>query len=241
MMSRLPTLLDLAACTQKVEGEFVAGLTSQERRAVGAPDDWSAKDLVAHVTTWRERGAVELEAIHHGPLPPEAQEFDEVNRAIFDDNHRQAWKVVLRRTMESWEAYLTALRHLTEDLLSASASADPADRPLWRRVTVDAGNHPVLHYAEFARRRGRTAAATRWMEEAVPRLLAVDPAEAWHGVVHYNLACHYAQSGLADKALESLRVALGLHPGLTEWSRTDSDLAPLHGDPRFSRIVGTAA
>lgn len=240
-MSKLPTLLDLAAFTQKIEGEYIGGLTTQERQAPGAPDDWAAKDLVAHVTTWRERGAEDLKGIRRGPLPPEPQEFDEINRAIFHQNHGQAWDVVLGRVNGSWENFTMALRDLTEDTLAASGGEAQPDRPLWRRVTVDAGNHPVLHYAEFARRRGRAAAATQWMEGASPLLLAVDSAAEWHGVVHYNLACHYAQCDMPDKALDSLRVGLDLKPGLKEWSTQDSDLTSLHADPRFSSVVGSGS
>ena len=119
-------------------------------------------------------------------------------------------------------------------MLAGAGGEAQLDRPLWRRVTVDAGIHPVLHYAEFARRRGRGASATQWMEGLSPLLLAVDPAAEWHEVVHYNMACHYAQTGMSDKALDSLRAALELSPGLGEWSRQDSDLAALHEDLRFS-------
>jgi hypothetical protein len=77
------------------------------------------------------------------------------------------------------------------------------------------------------------------MEGALPLLLAVDPSGEWHGVVQYNLACHYAQTGMKDNALNSLRISLELNPGLTEWSRQDSDLAPLHTDPRFSSLIGS--
>jgi len=236
-MAKLPSLLNLASYSRQVEAEFVAELTPPERQAIGVPDDWAAKDLVAHVTTWRERGAEDLKAILRGPLPPEPKVFDEVNRAIFDQNRGQAWEVVLSRVKISWENFTLALRELTEDILAGSGGEAQLDRPLWRRVTVDAGNHPVLHYAEFARRRGRVASATQWMEGLSPLLLAVDPAGEWHGVVHYNLACHYAQTGVPDKALDSLRAALELSPGLKEWSRQDSDLAPLHPDPRFSSAV----
>jgi hypothetical protein len=238
-MAKLPSLLSLASYSVQVEAEFVAELTLPERQAIGVPDEWAAKDLVAHVTTWRERGAENLKAIRRGPLPPEPQEFDEVNRAIFDQNRGQAWEVVLGRVKKSWGSFTMALRDLTEDKLAASGGEAQPDRPLWRRVTVDAGNHPVLHYAEFARRRGRGASATHWMEGLSPLLLAVDPAGEWHGVVHYNLACHYAQTGRPDKALDSLRAALELSPGLRDWSRQDSDLAPLHEDPRFSSEVGS--
>jgi hypothetical protein len=51
------------------------------------------------------------------------------------------------------------------------------------------------------------------------------------------LACHYAQADMPGKALDSLRVALDLNPGLAEWSTKDSDLAQLHDDPRFDAIA----
>jgi hypothetical protein len=238
-MSRLRSLLDLASFAQHIEAEFVAELSPQEREAVGTPDDWAAKDLVAHLTTWRERAAEGLKADHHAPPQAEPEEFDEVNRAIFDQNYGQSWEGVLLRAKEAWLVFTKNLGDLTEDLLAASADGAQAGRPLWRRVTVDAGNHPVLHYAEFARRRGGGASATRWMEAVSPLLVAVDPSGEWHGVVHYNLACHYAQTGMKDNALNSLRISLELNPGLTEWSRQDSDLAPLHTDPRFSSLIGS--
>jgi len=147
-MAKLPSLLNLASYSRQVEAEFVAELTPPERQAIGVPDDWAAKDLVAHVTTWRERGAEDLKAILRGPLPPEPKVFDEVNRAIFDQNRGQAWEVVLSRVKISWENFTLALRELTEDILAGSGGEAQLDRPLWRRVTVDAGNHPVLHYAD---------------------------------------------------------------------------------------------
>jgi len=227
-MANLPSLLSLASFSGQVEAEFVAELTPPERQAIGVPDDWAAKDLVAHVTTWRQRGAEDLKAILRGPLLPEPQEFDEVNRAIFDQNHGQAWEVVLGRVKKPWESFTMALRDLTEDRLAARGAEVQPDRPLWRRVTVDAGNHPVLHYAEFARRRGRGASATQWMEGLSPLLLAVDPAGR-----PLQPGLPLRPNGMPDKALDSLRASLELSPGPREWSRQDSDLAPLHEDPRF--------
>jgi hypothetical protein len=209
-----------------------------ERTAVGSPQDWAAKDLLAHVTTWRERGAEELEAARHGPLPPESQEFDEANRVIFEQNRDQPWEVLLRRAKESWQAYSTHLGRLNEaELLAGGTEAQPG-RPLWRRITVDAGNHPMLHYAEFSRLHGRADSGTRWMASLTPLLLAVDPSSEWHGVVHYNLACHFALSGHPEPALESLRQSLELNPGLRQWSRQDADLASLHNNPIFIDLAG---
>jgi len=240
-MSRRDSLLALAAYGRTVEEEFIAELPEAERLAVGAPDDWAAKDLVAHVTTWRDRRAAELADAGRAPLPPEDDEFDKANRHIFDQNRNLAWQVVHERARVAWDRFAAALAQLTDELLDTSETAAGSGRPLWRRITIDAGNHPVPHYAEYARRKGRVASATRWMESLTPRLSAVDPSDEWHGVIHYNLACHYAQVGMMEKALEALRLSLGRNPGLREWSSQDTDLTPLHPDPRFSSIVGSEA
>jgi hypothetical protein len=76
------------------------------------------------------------------------------------------------------------------------------------------------------------------MEAMAPLLRQVDPSPEWHGVVDYNLACHYALSALPEPALRSLKTSFELNPALREWSRKDSDLASIHGDPRFTSIVG---
>lgn len=239
-MSRLTSLIDLASYTRGVEAEFVKDLSAAERDASGSFEDWAAKDLVAHVTTWRERGVAELEAARGGRMEPEADEFEEANQAIYQKNRHLPWEVILRRGETSWTALTKSLKDLPEDLLALTAAGQPT-RPLWRRITVDAGNHPVLHYSEFSRRRGRPVPATRWMEGLTPLLLAVDPSGEWHGVVHYNLACHYAQSGMTDSALESLARSLGRNPGLREWSTKDVDLVPIRSDPRFASITGPQA
>jgi hypothetical protein len=236
-LSKLASMQALAAYSQHVEAQFVADLTPAERISVGTPLDWAAKDLVAHLATWRAHSAEELQAVQLGPLPPELEEFDEVNRAIFDETHALSWEAVLERASASWQAFAKALGDLTEGQLSGTGGDGPSGRPLWRRVTVEAGSHPVMHYAEFARRRDGAVAATRWMDGAAPLLLAIDASDEWGAVVHYNLACHYAQADMPDKALDSLRVALDLNPGLAEWSTKDSDLARLHDDPRFDSIT----
>jgi hypothetical protein len=237
-MTIRPSLLALAAYTRAVEEEFIAALTAEERSAAGSPEDWSAKDLVAHVTTWRERGATDLGEVLRGPLPPEPEAFDEANRAIFDQNQSQSWEQIRRRARDSWSAFSQNLSGLPEDLLVAAPGPGGA-RPLWRRITVDAGNHPVLHYAEFSRRGGRIASATRWMEGLTPLLLAVDASGEWHAVIYYNLACHYAQTGATDKALDSLELSLTRNPALRDWSRQDADLASIRSHPRFTSLAGT--
>jgi hypothetical protein len=64
----------------------------------------------------------------------------------------------------------------------------------------------------------------------------LDPSSSWQGTARYNLACHYALIGEAEKAIDGLREALELNPRLTDWSKEDPDFAPLREDPRYMAL-----
>jgi tetratricopeptide (TPR) repeat protein len=61
------------------------------------------------------------------------------------------------------------------------------------------------------------------------------------GVLTYNLACAEARLGETDSAVEHLRTALELRPGLTELARGDTDLDAIREDPRFGVLVPAAS
>lgn len=54
-----------------------------------------------------------------------------------------------------------------------------------------------------------------------------------HPALLYNLACYEALAGQREAAVEHLGRAVGLDPTLGEWSKTDTDLDSIRGDPRF--------
>jgi hypothetical protein len=103
-------------------------------------------------------------------------------------------------------------------------------------VLVDVATHPVIHLAGFAVAHGREPAATRWQEEVAAAVENLDPDPASRGIVRYNLACHYALTGKSAKAIELLRTALAMNPGLTDWSKQDTDLASLRKLPEYEAI-----
>jgi tetratricopeptide (TPR) repeat protein len=57
--------------------------------------------------------------------------------------------------------------------------------------------------------------------------------------IQYNAACVYANLRKKTEALELLRKAKASGFGSMDWAARDPDLAPLHDDPEFQRIVGT--
>ena len=55
-------LLDLLRLAYSEEQIFVEKLLDKERAVIGTYDQWSVKDVIAHVAAWKERTAQELAA-----------------------------------------------------------------------------------------------------------------------------------------------------------------------------------
>lgn len=56
-------------------------------------------------------------------------------------------------------------------------------------------------------------------------------------VVLYNVACFFVIQGDSDRALELLEKAVDMGFGDRAWMENDSDLEPLHDDPRFKALL----
>jgi serine/threonine protein kinase/Tfp pilus assembly protein PilF len=79
-------------------------------------------------------------------------------------------------------------------------------------------------------RQGQKERGLEWARRA----LAADPEDS--GLL-YNTACFFAVQGEREEALDCLEKAVNLGFGLRGWVENDSDLASLHGDPRFDAVL----
>jgi adenylate cyclase len=68
----------------------------------------------------------------------------------------------------------------------------------------------------------------------IRQTLILDPDDS--GVL-YNVACVYANAGQPDEAISCLERAIQNGFGHWEWLEHDSDLDPLHGQPRFIALL----
>ncbi len=60
-----------------------------------------------------------------------------------------------------------------------------------------------------------------------------------YATLAYNLACCESLAGRADDAIAHLAAALETSEDLRRLARSDSDLDPLRGDPRFAALVAS--
>jgi tetratricopeptide (TPR) repeat protein len=235
-----PKLIELLKQTQAEENAFVAHLTPQERERVGKANDWSAKDLIAHLAGWKLRMADRMAALARGENKPDVEGIDAENGLIWSEYCDRSWEEVVHASLVGHRRLIDGLQAMSvNDLHDADRFESQKGQPLWRSVAGSGCTHPMMHLAEANMKRGQAARAKTMMESLSEGLAQLDDSPRWVGVVRYNLACYLALAGEKNKAIELLSEALRLHPGLIEWSKQDTDLASLHGLPGYERLYAS--
>ena len=106
----------------------------------GVAGDWTIKDIVAHLTGWRRRTVVRLQAAQRGemnpplPWPAQLQSDDEINAWIYETNRDRPVHEVLNDSRQIFQQLVAAIEALPEAELM-----DPYHFP-WmqgRRLTAE--------------------------------------------------------------------------------------------------------
>ena len=225
LKERLLALLELA---HGEEQKLCVSLDVNEKSEVGEPEQWSARDIMLHLVYWKEYLVRSIGATLQGESPDVRGDVDTINREVFEANKNTSWDDTLMRLDRAHESASTCVRSVPDEkLIDTNTLPWQEGRPFWRIIAGTGYWHPIIHLAEYYFRRGDNDYAVKLNERAadLTRELSDDP--DWLGIVKYNLACCYALAGQHERAINELKGALKLNPGLTEWSREDSDLAAI--------------
>jgi hypothetical protein len=98
----------------------------------GVADEWSIKDIVAHLTGWRRRTVARLQAAQRGeadpspPWPAQLQTDDEINAWLYETNRERSVREVLADSRQAFEQLVAAIEAFDEAEL-----LDPHRFPWW--------------------------------------------------------------------------------------------------------------
>jgi hypothetical protein len=229
-------LTELLKKGYQVEKEFVATLSDEERNAEGTFEHWSAKDIIAHNAYWRKQHAEDVLAVLAGKTPTHVDD-DQINPEVYSQYKDQSWEDVDTLVETSLKRMGEAIASISEDdLLRDDFYPWEQGRPLWREIVVNIYTHPVIHMSEWHIKRGNPARAAEMYQEMTRELASLDDSPDWQGTIRYNNACSFSLLGDKETAINELREALKLNPGLTEWSRQDSDFEPIRGEAGYQAL-----
>jgi hypothetical protein len=223
LKTRLIQLLDLNRSFQQ---QLLAEFSTEADRRSGQWENWSFKDELAHIVAWQLNSLARMAAQIHAEPIPDFDDYQTINRAIYDTNRDRTLAEIVAEADRAYAEYVQIIQaYSAEELTQAARFSDQEQRSLASQIMNNGYEHPLVHYADFYRRRGDLAKGTQLYASGVAAL--TDWPEQY-GVARYNLACFYALNGLTELAVTELREALALRPDLIEWSKQDTDLVSLH-------------
>jgi hypothetical protein len=227
-----PLLLDLLRQAHTSQNAFFQQASEVERLQSGTPDHWSAKDHVAHLTFWRQRLALRLQAVLQHAQQPDTLDFEELNPLIFTEQRARPWSAILPESDQAYTDLIALTAQLSEDDLTAWDRFDWMEEgwPLYIAFMGNCYEHTQLHLAQYLLERHEPERALQVYGDWANRLLEASSPAPLKGYALYNQACFYATHGALEQAKPALQHALTLHPTLRTWALTDPDLAALRLD-----------
>jgi tetratricopeptide (TPR) repeat protein len=225
MASLRDSLLDALTAGHELEAPLVAACDDSP---ASAPDIWTARDHLAHIAHYRDRGATLLDAIRTGAPPPahDEHDLDERNAGIFAENRDRPAAEVTSWAGASAERLAQAVQRCSDDELRRPRSGG-SDAPVWWFVSGCGWSHVAQHLVYWNLERGDRAAA----ELAARRVYEIDRASfddrEFLAAATYNAGCLYAIAGRPDEALALVNQALTEDPSRREWAREDPDLVSI--------------
>ncbi|HEY6543052.1 MAG TPA: ClbS/DfsB family four-helix bundle protein [Ktedonobacteraceae bacterium] len=224
-------VLDLLRQGHLAEAAFVQALDETERTATGTPELWSAKDHLAHMTFCLHQNLIKsvTAVLQQQEVPPREANVNQMNARVFAQHQLRPWSEI-HASFEQVDADLIQLvERLSEaDLLDSHRfSAITEGRPLYTAFLGNGYEHLQEHLVQYYSDRKDLSRAIPIREECANRVIQTEVPDWVKGSFLYNLACFYAQQNQPEKAAARLQEALTLAPDLTEWSKSDPDLAAL--------------
>jgi hypothetical protein len=133
--------------------ESFAGLSDARLTEPGIVEDWSVKDILAHITTWEEEALKHLPVIIQGGRPPRYVTFggiDAFNARMTEQKRRIPLGDVLRQLNETHRRLVDFIRNAPDDQFAQETRAR-------RRLRLDTYSHYPLHAQAIREWRERSA------------------------------------------------------------------------------------
>ena len=203
------------------------------RQSEKAPKGWPAALLLFHLGMWRERMRNALTNVSQDqPFEHPPRDVDELNNAELPEGIGTPLTDAAARSDRLLGEIIDLYLRLGERPFEWYAADNTTDA-----VLRNSYSHPRLHLSEYWKENGFLDRSVRLWEEALTDLRTAAAPPRFIANAQYNLACIRVPQGKLDEALKLLEEALPASEVLKAAAPTDTDLAPLYGDPRFQELV----
>jgi hypothetical protein len=134
----------------------VAGLTEDEMREPHAPDGWSIKDVLVHISGWERMFTGWMDAILRGQRPDRPEDIDEAwlnatNARLYEESRDRSPEEVRIEAAEWHAAIIALIERMSEDeLFDPQRFPYTGGDPVAPWVRGNADEHYDEHRAQIA-------------------------------------------------------------------------------------------
>ncbi len=109
-MRLIEKLLSLLKLAYEEEQKLYARLDENERSLSGKLEQWSAKDIMAHIASWKEFTISDITAALRGENPEVRGDLDRINAAIYEANKNKSWGDILTQLERVYKSSIECVR-----------------------------------------------------------------------------------------------------------------------------------
>ena len=117
-VSRDAILASIRSNRTQIENLWTGLTPNQMTERPGPQEDWSVKDLIAHLTWWEQRCVTLVDAYVNGHDIDGIEDFDAVNAHIFEENKDRPLEDILDDFDNSLPILIEQIESLSEDALN---------------------------------------------------------------------------------------------------------------------------
>ena len=237
MSSYHKRLRKILISTHEAEQRLWQGFSAEEKAQSSDQETWAPKDLIGHISGWRQRYVSFLQTIAEGEEPSRFKNGEETNLDIFKAYETKSFDEILAEYKSATQTLMEAFDDIQEaQLLNSDLIEWMSGRKLWNYIAFSEYWHPMDHLLKWYVGREQTDMANKMQARILEEMSSLEDSQSWHGTNLYNDACYEALFGDKEQAVEILEKALSLNPELREWSKQDSDLDSLREMKAFKAI-----
>ena len=212
-------LIQLVEWAYNEEQAFIKNLTEEERKETGKFEKWSARDIIAHNTFWKNRRLQDINLALAGSSPDRAEDYNEINKEVFEENKNRRWEEIRDNFNEAFQKLIKTVSAASMDDLTNEKTSP------WKMVIIYCCLHPIGHLDRYYVNRNQRFYAINLWKAATGYLESLPASSGIIGTAKYNLARHYLVSGEDYMGSRLLREAITLNPKLKEKAKKDTVLS----------------
>ncbi len=149
-MKKTDLIHQIQAARDQLES-ILNGLSDEELIHSAGPDQWSIKDIVAHITFWQQSMVQNLKRLQNGePAEFINGETDDVNEQVHSANILRPPELVMAEFNRSYKALLDVLQAFSEDDLNdADRFSFREGKPLHEYILGETAEHYQDHMSDL--------------------------------------------------------------------------------------------